>query len=431
MKTSVKKLLSLLLVCVLMLGMVPAVAYATGTTDTAEDNSVTVYMSVSKHSEFVIPPGSGEPMALEKITVPYFDLADYGLDMLYYNPDCYAGAQVGGTEETANGKVTLLHLLIYATEIYYCGIDAVDAGKGALADELDWHGFEVYQKNPGSAFIFFWDFAENLNYYLNYEYPLGRVGTGSTCDQILLSDGDVVSVRYNAFTGNDGAYYHFGETGLISKDVLAGNSLNLTLFECTETADYSGTGHVTVGEGTTVSVYDYIGGEALVTGTTDSYGDVCLDTSSLAVGTYYVTSDTYDPAVMLLNITSNSHTHSYSAVVTAPTCTEGGYTTYTCDCGSTYTADLTAATGHTDSNGICTVCGQSTAVAMYGDVNGDNVVNAMDVSLTAQYAAGKTVTMDAAAADVNGDNAVNAMDVSLIAQRAAGKISQFPIEGTN
>ena len=121
MQISVKKLLSLLLVCVLMLGMVPAVAYATGTTDTAEDNSVTVYMSVSKHSEFVTPPGAGEPIALEKITVPYFDLANYGLDMLYYNPDCYTGSvQTGGSEATANGKVTMLHLFIYATEIYYC-----------------------------------------------------------------------------------------------------------------------------------------------------------------------------------------------------------------------------------------------------------------------------------------------------------------------
>ena len=432
MQTSVKKLLSLLLVCVLMLGMVPAVAYATGTTDTAEDNSVTVYMSVSKHSEFVTPPGAGEPIALEKITVPYFDLANYGLDMLYYNPDCYTGSvQTGGSEATANGKVTMLHLFIYATEIYYCGYDAADAGKGALAEDMNWHGFEVYSKAPGSAFIKFWDFAENVTYYLNYEYPLGKVGTCATCDQILLSDGDVVSVRYNANTGNDGTYYHFGETGLISKDVLAGNSLNLTLFECTKTADYSGTGHVAVGEGHTVSVYDYIDGETLVTGTTDSYGDVSLDTSSLAVGTYYVTSDTYDPAGMLLNIPSSGHTHSYSEVVTAPTCTEGGYTTYTCSCGSTYTADITAATGHTDSNGICTVCGQSTAVAMYGDVNGDKYVNAMDVSLTAQYAVGKTVTMDAAAADVNGDNAVNAMDVSLIAQYAAGKISQFPVEVTN
>ena len=38
--------------------------------------------------------------------------------------------------------------------------------------------------------------------------------------------------------------------------------------------------------------------------------------------------------------------HSYTAAVTAPTCTEAGYTTYTCSCGDSYTADNTAALGH-------------------------------------------------------------------------------------
>ena len=42
------------------------------------------------------------------------------------------------------------------------------------------------------------------------------------------------------------------------------------------------------------------------------------------------------------------HTHSYESVVTAPTCTEAGYTTYTCACGDTYTADEVAALGHTE-----------------------------------------------------------------------------------
>ena len=41
------------------------------------------------------------------------------------------------------------------------------------------------------------------------------------------------------------------------------------------------------------------------------------------------------------------HQHNYNSVVTAPTCTEAGYTTYTCSaCGDTYTADAESATGH-------------------------------------------------------------------------------------
>ena len=43
-----------------------------------------------------------------------------------------------------------------------------------------------------------------------------------------------------------------------------------------------------------------------------------------------------------------AHEHSYEAVITAPTCTEGGYTTYTCACGDTYVADETKALGHND-----------------------------------------------------------------------------------
>ena len=66
-------------------------------------------------------------------------------------------------------------------------------------------------------------------------------------------------------------------------------------------------------------------------------------------------------AVSVPNITEiirffEGHEHSYTAVVTAPTCTEGGYTTYTCSCGDSYTADETPALGH-DWDGIdCTRC---------------------------------------------------------------------------
>ena len=44
--------------------------------------------------------------------------------------------------------------------------------------------------------------------------------------------------------------------------------------------------------------------------------------------------------------------HSHNAVITAPTCTEKGYTTYTCDCGDTYTDNETAALGHTSSDAV-------------------------------------------------------------------------------
>ena len=72
------------------------------------------------------------------------------------------------------------------------------------------------------------------------------------------------------------------------------------------------------------------------------------------------------------------HTHSYTATVTAPTCTDNGYTTYTCThCGDSYKGNETNKTGHfqiiipslyptcTDwgktEGAKCSVCGKSIA----------------------------------------------------------------------
>lgn len=41
-----------------------------------------------------------------------------------------------------------------------------------------------------------------------------------------------------------------------------------------------------------------------------------------------------------------SHVHNHNAVVTAPTCNDAGYTTYTCACGDVYTGDNVDALGH-------------------------------------------------------------------------------------
>ena len=41
-----------------------------------------------------------------------------------------------------------------------------------------------------------------------------------------------------------------------------------------------------------------------------------------------------------------AHTHDFVETVTAPTCTKQGYTTYTCSCGETYTINYVSALGH-------------------------------------------------------------------------------------
>lgn len=419
-----KRFFTLLLALCLVLAMLPLTAAAA---EAPPDDAVTVYFTVEGPRGGFATAG-GKTMALQKLTVPYFDLALYGREDLYYNPDCYAGAgqssQKPGTQETADGVVTILHLFIYATEVFREGLDPENAGKGYLA-EADWPGFEVYTAQAGSGFVYFWDYSNNITYYLNYEYPLGKVGWGSTCDQIPIKDGDIITVRNDNGTEGYGTYHHFDKKGLITKEIKKGNQLNMTLFKTTKTADYSGTGHEPVGAGHKIMVAEELGGEVLAQTTTNEYGDFRLDTSKLPKGRYYVYSDTYGPAVMLLLVGE----HEYLPKVTAPTCTEAGYTTYTCACGKSYTDDVEPAAGHKDKDGVCSVCGQNTNAAMYGDLNGDKSVTAMDASLAAQCAAKKEVDIDTVAADVNGDNSITAMDASLIRQYAAKKINQFPAEG--
>jgi len=67
------------------------------------------------------------------------------------------------------------------------------------------------------------------------------------------------------------------------------------------------------------------------------------------------------------------HTHIYMPVVTDPTCTVAGFTTFTCECGDSYTDDEIAATGHSYESVVveptaekqgytehtCTVCGDT------------------------------------------------------------------------
>ena len=83
-----------------------------------------------------------------------------------------------------------------------------------------------------------------------------------------------------------------------------------------------------------------------------------------------------DGTVTLSYVTAGCD-HRYESVVTAPTCTTSGYTTYTCTvCGHSYTGDETAALGHSyDENGICGTCGAEKPVVdyyLFGFINGAN-----------------------------------------------------------
>ncbi len=84
------------------------------------------------------------------------------------------------------------------------------------------------------------------------------------------------------------------------------------------------------------------------------------------------------------------HVHSYTAVITEPTCTEDGFTTYNClECGDVYTEDVVPATGHdyaaptfvwTEDYSECT------ATFVCANECGEDVVNECTVSISSEDA---------------------------------------------
>lgn len=339
--------------------------------------NVTVYLNITEDSKFVSK--NNTVMGLKELTIPYFDIANYGLENLYYNSDCYNAdtkEQTAGTKETAKDHITMLHAMIYVTEVYGYKVDEDEAGKGYLKTNVwDKDGaveslFDVGGTAGSASISDFWGFGLNLNYYLNYEMPVAYKGWGSTCDQILLSDNDIISIRYNPFTGSDdGTFYHFGKTGDYKYDAEKDDKLVLTLYETSENWGTSETNHTAAGAGIKVYISSAVSADpakGTYVGVTNSEGQVTIDTSKFKTGTYYITSASHDPAAAMLVIT-----------------------------------------GEDDET-------------VTGDANGDGVINSTDASLILMYVSGDLTDVDASVMDFNNDGKVNSTDASLILRSVAG-----------
>ena len=345
---------------------------------------VTVYFSFSHDDTFESCEQSGETMALKKVTVPYFDLGLYGLEDFYFASENYgpaSGDPTGGpgskldpgTKEFAYGKITMLHLFLYATEVYYLGIDPADAGKGYMADQIGSDTL-TFSGSAGSIYMTqIWGYDENLNYYLNYEYPLASEGWGSTSDQILLHDGDVVTLGHFtdwSFYSDTGAVFNHIETDIT--DPVQGDKVTMTIYR--DGADFGGsykTAHtvrtnspsvyctladsVTTGD---VTKWKYVG-------TADADGTLVVDTSSLAPGEY------------IFAIPGQYGNENPDAIVGAP-------------------------------GGIRLTIHEKPVVK--GDLNGDGVIDSTDV-MALFNAINSGDDLDATVADVNGDGVIDARDV--------------------
>ena len=162
------RLLSFLLTITMVLGMMPVSALATGTENGGAEN---VYISVSYDGKY-IDDQNGNPLAYVPVSleeIESIDLETYGLGEYLYDED---------GDETPD--LTALQLVIYAHENLYGG---------------SWSDV-TFTGGPGSSYFQggIFGFDENLNYYLNGEYPLAGEGWGATSDQIVLEAGDYLDI---------------------------------------------------------------------------------------------------------------------------------------------------------------------------------------------------------------------------------------------
>ena len=401
--------------------------------------TATVNFSITEgYDNFHVAPVSEETMIDRTITVPYFDLSMYGLERYYYNPYCYVdeagnlrGIQQKGTPESAYDKITVMHAFIVATELYMFEYDQAQVGKGT-SYEADPEAFEdiiSWSQGAGSSFMDFWEFGTNLNYYVNYEYPLAYTGWGSTSDQVLIKNGDVLSVhmitgnasgsRFGFFAVNDSNRQYDKGTEIIDSYTLnQGEKLELTLYWTATTADYS-TG------------YETIANKGLYWIEEGNESDNIRDWNATKLGEIPPAVDPEeeedDPVPVMQ--TNNKGVVTISTVGVEP--------------GTYYLAAPGGWTegGAVDNDGFKSSGGEAGPAVFklivneyegkLGDVNGDSQITGNDALFVLQYVANVITDVNESDADVNGDGLVSGNDALLILQYVAGMFNEFPAEENN
>lgn len=263
------------------------------------DSAVTVDVTLSDDASFQVGPGSKVVMAKTHVTVPYFDLANYGLQDLYFRSEDYNVGDLPNPDPTTyTGKVTLLHVFLFMTEVYYCGIAPEAAGQGYLKTSGKMSDLMDVGGSAGSAFIqSFWGGDYNLNYYVNHEFPLAGPGMGATCDQVLMYDGDDVAVaHYSSFSffmdSGMGFHYFVTDAGAESAAVDQGTQLKLNVKRATGTD--GPTNHLTVDKQPAIyyAAADQLpGGDPAAwtcIGNADASGVITVDTAAMAPGKYVI-----------------------------------------------------------------------------------------------------------------------------------------------
>ena len=181
--------------------------------DETPAKEVTVYVTISNDG-VPLKGRDGTVLCHKAITVPYFDLANYGLEEFYrYHTENGEGKYI---DENIVERPTGLHLYLYLLERYFIGLPDEECCKGKydrdklasfkLEDDVLYMDDEpaytadsfaalTITGSPTSLYMAnFWGHDENLMYYRNHCYPYMSPGWGSTSDYIVLSDGDTWDV---------------------------------------------------------------------------------------------------------------------------------------------------------------------------------------------------------------------------------------------
>lgn len=267
--------------------------------DETNADSVTVNVTISNDG-IPLMGADGTILANLDVTVPYFDLADYGLSKYYrYGTEFGWGSY---NNDKLIERPTALHAYIYLIERYYMGLPADQCGRGTsgildykkktdvpyMDGGIAYNSGRTVALNPtGSATSLymkqFWGHDENLMYFRNHEYPLMGKGWGSTCDYILLSDGDRLDVAM--FTNWD--FYKDGGFNQFSQDaynIAQGDTVTTSTFKAgTSAAENGESPELEPISGLNVAVYDADWNKVA-----DVTGDGTYSYTFDKAGTYYM-----------------------------------------------------------------------------------------------------------------------------------------------